>query len=104
MKEYNSKKWWIDGDSVPELAVEAEDLKEALGKYKEHVEQKAFIDISKTAMKEKQPMYIDTKSGDPLQIGYVITGSADFEDESSHFKKQYVDLWITIYAVEYVQF
>lgn len=31
------------------------------------------------ALKTKRPMYIDRKDGDPLQIGYVITGKAEFD-------------------------
>lgn len=105
MKEYNCKKWWIDGDCVPELHVEAETLKEALQKYVEHVDKKACIEISKTALKEKSPMYIDRKNGEALQVGYVITGSTDFDKGNYQgWSKQYVDLWVTIYAIDYVQF
>lgn len=105
MKEYNCKKWWIEGDIVRELTVEADTLEEALVKYKEHVEKTAYIDISKTAMKLKQPMYIDKKSGETVQVGYVITGSSDFDKGNYQgWSKQYVDLWVTIYLIDYVQF
>ena len=56
-----------------------------------------YIDISKTALKNKQAMYIDTKSGETLQTGYVITASTEFSDRDTYRSTvQYIDLWVTI--------
>lgn len=48
-------------------------------------------------------MYVDTKGGEK-QIGFVITGRADFETESFRYVKQYVDLWVEIITVTDTEF
>ena len=60
MKEYNSKKWWIDSGIVREIKVEAENVKQALKKYREIVMERDYIEISENALRCKNPMYIDT--------------------------------------------
>ena len=100
MKEYNNKKWWIDSGIVRDIQVEAESTKDALLKYRDIVNDKYCIGISNNAIKNKQPMYVDTKNGDSKQIGYVITGKTEFEDEKNYkWSTQYIDLWITILTV-----
>lgn len=95
MKEYNSKHWWIDGNIVPEKTIQAESVAAALEEYRESVEYDNCISISRNALKARRPMYVDTKGGEK-QIGYVITGQAEFETENYCWKKQYVDLWVEI--------
>lgn len=100
MKEYNSRKWWIDSDIVREIRITAENLRAALEQYREIVAEKHYITISDNAIKNKNPMYIDTPNGEPKQIGYVITGKTDFEDRDNYkWSAQYIDLWITILTV-----
>lgn len=97
MKEYNCKKWWIDGNIVPEMYIDAASLMEALTEYRQKVREKAYIDISDNAMRNKNPMYIDTTDG-TKQVGYVITGSTYFEENYKE-SKQYVDLWVNINTI-----
>lgn len=100
MKEYNSRKWWIDSDIVREIRITAENIRAALEQYREIVAEKHYITISDNAIKNKNPMYIDTPNGEPKQIGYVITGKTDFEDRDNYkWSAQYIDLWITILTV-----
>ena len=99
MKEYNNKKWWIDPKIVPEIRITAENLKEALHKYKELVYEKSCIKISDNALKMKNQMYVDTVEG-AKQVGYVITGKTEFEDRDNYrWSTQYIDLWVNILTV-----
>ena len=100
MKEYNSKKWWIDSEIVREIQVEAENVKQALKKYREIVMDRNYIEISENALRCKNPMYIDTPTGEVKQVGYVITGKTEFEDRENYKRSaQYIDLWVTIITV-----
>lgn len=104
MKEYNSKKWWINSDIVPEIKISAENLKEALSKYKELVYEKAYIEISDNALKTKNEMYVDTAEG-TKQVDYVITGKTEFEDRDNYrWSTQYIDLWVNILTVVDTEF
>lgn len=103
MKEYNSKQWWIDGKIITEKTIQAESVAAALEEYKELVEYGNCISISRNAIKARRPMYVDTKGGEK-QIGFVITGRADFEAESYRYVKQYVDLWVEIITVTDTEF
>ena len=100
MKEYNNNKWWIDQGIVREISVEADNVKEALEKYRKIVFEKYYIEISNNAIKDKRPMYTDTKDSGAKQIGYVITGKAEFEDRDIYkYSSQYIDLWVRILTV-----
>lgn len=99
MKEYNSKKWWIDSGIVREIQVEAENVKQALKKYREIVMDRDYIEISENALRCKNPMYIDTSTGGVKQVGYVITGKTEFEDRDYRWSTQYIDLWVNIITV-----
>lgn len=99
MKEYNNKKWWIDPDCVPEMKIQAENLRKALLEYKNKAYETGFVKISNNALKNKKAMYVDTSNG-AKQVGYVITGKAGFEDSYSYkWSEQYIDLWVTILTV-----
>ena len=105
MKEYNSKKWWIDSGIVREIQVEAENVKQALKKYREIIMDRDYIEISENALRCKNPMYIDTPTGEAKQVGYVITGKTEFEDrENYRWSTQYIDLWVTIITVVDTEF
>lgn len=96
MKEYNREKWWIDGDIIRPIVIQAENLKEALKEYKKHAENDGVY-ISENALRTKSPMYVDLKSGGCKQVGFVITGSSTFRDDNNYcWKNQYVDLWVRI--------
>ena len=95
MKEYNAKHWWIDGNIITEKTIAAESVAAALEEYRELVEYDNCISISRNAIKARRPMYVDAKGGEK-QIGFVITGRADFETKKYRWCKQHVDLWVEI--------
>lgn len=101
MKEYNSKKWWIDSNIVREIIIDADNMKNALKQYRDIVKNKFYIDISDNALRNKNPMYIDNADGSAKQVGYVITGKTDFEDRDNYkWSTQYINLWITVYVLQ----
>lgn len=101
MKEYNSKKWWIDSDIVREIVIDADNLENALKQYRDTVKEKYYIEISDHALRIKNPMYIDTADGSAKQIGYVITGKTDFENRDRYkWSTQYINLWVSIHILQ----
>lgn len=99
MKPYNNKNWWINGDVVKEKRIMAENLNDALSYFSEMVENEEYITISKNALKNRSPMYIDTTSGEPKQVGFVITGKMEFQRDSGEWVNQYIDLWVEILPI-----
>lgn len=100
MKEYNNKKWYIDGGIVSDMRINADSVENALEIYRERVKEKNYIDISKNAMKNKSEMFADLSDGSVKQVGYVITGKTEFDrGDYSGYSTQYIDLWITILTV-----
>ena len=99
MKDYNRDKWWIDHTIIGEKIIVADSTAEAFDKYVKLVESDDYTTITKNAIKNKEAMYIDNKSGEAEQCGYVITASQDFQDEDGKLSKQYIELWITILTV-----
>ena len=95
MKEYNNKKWYIDGGIVSDMRINADSVENALEIYRERVEEKHFINISKNAIKNKLAMLSRAK-----QVGYVITGKTEFDKgDYTGYSTQYIDLWVTILTV-----
>ena len=78
MKEYNNKKWYIDGGIVSDMRINADSVENALEIYRERVEEKHYITISKNAIKNKSEMFVDLSNGGVKQVGYVITGKTEF--------------------------
>ena len=99
MKDYNRGKWWIDSGIVREIQVKAENVKQALKKYRTIVKEKHYITISDNAIKNKSGMYVDTATGEIKQVGYVITGKTDFQDDFYKWSAQFIDLWVEIITV-----
>lgn len=100
MKEYNNKKWWIDGDFVPVIRIAADTVGDALKIYKDQVEEKRSISISRNALRNKSEMFVDTPDGNVKQVGYVITGKTEFaKGDYTGYSTQYIDLWVTIITV-----
>lgn len=106
MKEYNRKHYWIDGDIVRDMQIDAENLLSALNEYRDRVHDTAFISISDNAIKTRQPMYCDYKDGTTRQVGYVITGKTEIQtdDYRKPWSVQYVDLWVAISEVAFCEF
>lgn len=96
MKPYNAKKWWISGDIIPRITIDADNVKHALKTYQEIVLEKHYITISNNAIKTANPMYIDDKSGESTQCGYVITAKTTFDNDRRGWVDQYIDLWVNI--------
>lgn len=63
MKEYNNKKWYIDGGIVSDMRIDADSVENALEIYRERVEEKHYITISKNAIKNKSEMFVDLSNG-----------------------------------------
>lgn len=100
MKEYNNKKWYIDGGIVSDMRINADSVEDALEIYREQVEEKHYINISKNAIKNKSEMFADLSDGSVKQVGYVITGKTEFDKgDYTGYSTQYIDLWVTILTV-----
>lgn len=100
MKEYNNKKWYIDGGIVSDMRINADSVENALEIYREQVEEKHYINISKNAIKNKSEMFADLSNGGVKQVGYVITGKTEFDKgDYTGYSTQYIDLWVTILTV-----
>ena len=101
MKEYNSRKWWIDSKIVRDMEIQAENVLSALNIWRARV---SSVDISANAIKNRDPMFCDFKDGSTKQVGYVITASTDFETDNYKWSKQYIDLWVTIKEIAFCDF
>lgn len=99
VKEYDRKKWWIDGNIISEKRISADSIQQALESYRELVETAHYVTITKNALKNRQPMYRDSRNGVSKQVGYVITAKTDFEDCYGVFVSKYIDLWIEIITI-----
>lgn len=100
MKEYNNKKWYIDGGIVSDMRIDADSVENALEIYRERVEEKHYITISQNAIKNKSEMFADLSDGSVKQVGYVITGKTEFDrGDYSGYSTQYIDLWVTILTI-----
>lgn len=99
MKPYNNKKWWIDSGIIREITTEAATMGEALKQYQKAVYDNYDIDISDNAIKTKCPMYRDAKSGETVQVGFVLTASTDFDDDRRGWIKQFIDLWVEVHII-----
>lgn len=100
MKEYNNKKWWIDGDIISDMRINADSVENALEIYRERVEEKHYISISRNAIKNKSEMFVDMPDRGAKQVGYVITGKTEFDKgDYTGYSTQYIDLWVTVLTV-----
>lgn len=100
MKPYNNKRWWIDADIVRSITIEADELKTALQLWRDKVQERDYIQISNNALKSRSPMYIDGKDGEPVQVGFVITGKTEFDKGNyTGYSTQYIDLWVAVQIV-----
>ena len=100
MKPYNCKKWWIASDMVRSIEVQADSVTEALNLWRNIVQERGYIEISRNAIRNKQPMYRDYKDGRTEQVGYVITGKTEFDKgDYTGYTKQYIELWVHITVV-----
>lgn len=110
MKEYNCEKYWISSDIIKDFSTVASTLAEAFSEYRKFVSG-CYVDISKSAIKNKAPMFRDTHSSGPKQCGYVLTASTDFEVDpckengwKHRWSKQFIDLWVEIFTQHEIDF
>ena len=104
MKPYNNDKYWIMNDVIQEKRIKAGNILEALKQYQTRVKNDDHIIISDTAIKNREPMYYDSKEGETIQDGYVLTALTEFQTDSGKWKKQYIDLWVEILEIDYPNF
>lgn len=100
MKHYNCAKWYVDSDIIPEMRINAHTMESALSVYRERVNEHSSVSISQNAVENKSGMFVHTPDGTVKQIGYVITGKAEFDKgDYTGWSTQYIDLWVTIITV-----
>lgn len=100
MKDYNCAKWFIDSGIVPEMRINADTVGRALSVYRERVNEHGIVSVSDNAIKSKSAMLVDMPDGSVKQVGYVITGKAEFDKgDYTGWSTQYIDLWVTILTV-----
>lgn len=63
MKEYNNKKWYIDGGIVSDMHIDADSVENALEIYRERVEKKHCITISKMPLKTSRKCSLIYQTG-----------------------------------------
>ena len=81
------------------MRINADSVENALEKYRERVEEKYYVNISRNAIKNKSEMFVDTENG-VKQVGYVITGKTEFDKgDYTGYSTQYINLWVTILTV-----
>lgn len=98
MKPYNGKRWYIDSNILPDTRITADSLPDALERFREYAEHSA-ITISKNGIRNREPMFRDSKDGSSRQVGYVITGKTSFQKDDGSFVEQYIDLWVEILTI-----
>ena len=104
MKEYNHDKWWIESNIIKQLVIESDSLNNALIEFRNKVNEKYHIEISKNGLKNKQLIYVDTPEGDIQQVGCVITGKTEFLGNNYKWTTQYIDLWVEISTIATPEF
>lgn len=94
IKPAYQKNYWYD-DCKPFKTVSCETPREAVHAYIDN-ELRSEFDISKTALKRPQPMYLDLPDGTAARVGYVITAFTEIEGKHVPF-----DLWIECHEINY---
>ena len=102
MKDYYNSEYWIDENIVGTRRIEAGSANEAFEIFREKIQESGIVSVSKNALKNKKPVYIDLMGN--VQIGWCVTASALFENEYSKAKRKYVELWVEIEEVSIPEF
>lgn len=104
MKEYNCEKWYIDKDFIKDKIIIADTPRQALEKYIEEINKEHYDIVSKNAIKNKSPIYRDTKDG-AQQVGFNITASMEFDKgDYRGWSKQFFELWIEMFELKNIDF
>ena len=105
MREHNRSKYWIDRDYIKRYYIESNSLQEALNQYIETVNREHYDIISKNAVKNKQPIYIDLPDGEIYQVGYSFVARTLFDKGNYQgWTTQSIELWVTILETHYPNF
>ena len=107
VKHHNKSKYWINREIVEDMEIEADSVKEALEIWRGKCSSLYGIEVSNNALKRKEEMWQDIKDGDRIhsrQVGWVITGKTMIQNGDRGYTEQYIDLWVEIKKVEYVDF
>ena len=102
MKDYYNGEFWIDENIIRSMRIEAGSTNEAFDIFIENIQESGVVNISKTALKNKRPVYNDLMG--IVQIGWCITGSVLFENKFSKSKRKYANLWVEIEQVSIPEF
>ena len=99
VKPADHGKWWID--EKDRRYIKAENVKVAFDVYVEKLNADHYGNyISKTAVKNKQPMYRDTEENDCQQVGWIVTAKTLFDKgDYSGWVEKYIDLWVEIQEI-----
>jgi len=100
IKPIDEGKWWIDHKLVSNMYIQSDNLNEALRKYQERIQEDYGVTISNYAIKNREPIFRDDENGNPLQVGYIITGQTLFDNGGKGWVNRYIDLWIEIQEVK----
>lgn len=95
----NDNNYWIDRDYIKQMNIEAETVKEALNIYAEDIEERFYVNISKSALKNKDIMYRHSKTKESFQVGYVISALTEIQRDNGSWVKKYLSLWVEIEEV-----
>ena len=95
------KKYWIDRDYIGAEYITAETLKDAIHKYVETVNNDSCAEISKTAEKRPNPIYIDGETGEAIQTGLCFIAKTHISDRNAgiSWAPAYIELWTDIKEV-----
>lgn len=102
MKDYCKGDFWIDENIIGSVRLEAGSVKEAFEIFIGKTRELGIIDISKNALKNKRPVYIDIMGN--VQIGWCVTASTLFENGYSTAKRKYINLWVEIEEISIPEF
>lgn len=101
MKDFYNRDFWIDENIVRTRRIEAGSANEAFELFIEKIKELGIVDISKNALKNKRPVYIDLVGNVQIvQSGWCVMGSVLFENG----KRKYMDLLIEIEKLSIPEF
>jgi hypothetical protein len=99
LKEKDRYKWWLDDDIIKQIEITAEDVHQALELFIKEQNENGYVSFSKSAIKNKGNIYIDTDNK-PIQVGYVLIGKTAFqEDKKGGYIDKYIEVCIEIQEI-----
>jgi phosphoglucomutase len=100
LKDKDAGKFWLNQDFIGTIEVRAESVQDALSEYVGTLSDIYSVDVSKTAIRHKRAMLIDTESGETVQMGYILNCKCVLEHTGDHeLVNKNIDLWVKILEV-----